>query len=499
MKFFTFYLLMFVNLFFTIFAATNINAQTPGDYGLLTVNDSGDSHDVAPGDRICLDPAGKCTLRAAIEETNALPNGFFINFTLPSGSVIDLTLGELKITQKVNIIGPGSEKLTVQRSSTAGTPQFRIFHVNLADLSSLPVPVIIRGLTIKNGETASDGGGVFIFYQNVVQMTDVAVTNNRASSGGGIYNAGTIYMTRSLVNANIGNGSFGGGIASLGTSLSIISNSTLTNNSGANGGAVYNSGSLLLVNNTISHNSATTAGSGVSNTSNGTVYVLNTIIGMDTASSSLSGAFVSKGNNLITDARSSTGFTNGVNGDQVSDNNAINPLLGDLADNGGTTLTRALLAGSPAIDRGNNCVISINCGEPFPTIFQLMSDQRKGFYRSTGNTADVGAYESGSTFSAAKFGLIGSAFGTRFGGAFIVLTRADDGAKFYTSMNQFSNYRFDNLDRAFYIFEIKSKRANTGFIHYFDFEEFALPPGAPLTIERNNQKFVIETSDPAKK
>jgi hypothetical protein len=499
MKFFTISLLMIVNIFFTTLAATNIHAQTPGDYGLLTVNDSGDSHDVAPGDRICLDAAGKCTLRAAIEETNALPNGFFVNFTLPSGSVIDLTLGELKITQKVNIIGPGSEKLTVQRSPNAGTPQFRIFHVNLADLSSLPVPVIIRGLTIRNGETASDGGGVFIFYQNIVQMTDVVLTNNRASSGGGIFNAGILYMSRSLVNANLGNGFFGGGISNLGSALSIISNSTLTNNSGASGGAVYNSGSLLLVNNTISHNSATSAGSGVSNAANGTVYVLNTIIGMDTASSSLSGAFNSKGNNLITDARNSTGFTNGVNGDQVSDNNAINPLLGNLSANGGATPTRALLAGSPAIDRGNTCVINGNCGEPFPQIFPMMSDQRKGFYRSVGGAPDVGAYESNSTFSLPKLGLGGVSFSTRFAGAFVILTRAGDGEKFYASMNQFGNYRFNELDAAFYIFEVRSKRANTGYIHHLDLDDFVLPPGAPLTFELANQKIVIEKNEPSEK
>src|SRR5689334_17002832 len=111
-------------------------------------------------------------------------------------------------------------------------------------------------------------------------------------------------------------------------SSAIISDSTLTENSAVNGGAIYNQGSLLLVNNTISHNSATNFGSSIVSAASGTINVLNTIVGMDTAVSSLWGAFTSLGNNLIADARNSTGFTDGANGDQVSDNNAINPQLG---------------------------------------------------------------------------------------------------------------------------------------------------------------------------
>jgi hypothetical protein len=56
--------------------------------------------------------------------------------------------------------------------------------------------------------------------------------------------------------------------------------------------------------------------------------------------------------------------------------------LGPLADNGGSTLTMALLPGSPAIDRGNTSLA--------PAI-----DQR-GFPRPAGSAADVGSFEYGS-------------------------------------------------------------------------------------------------------
>jgi hypothetical protein len=61
------------------------------------------------------------------------------------------------------------------------------------------------------------------------------------------------------------------------------------------------------------------------------------------------------------------------------------PKLGPLADNGGPTLTMALLPGSPAIDAGN-------------TSLAPATDQR-GFSRPAGRAADIGAFEYGSVMS----------------------------------------------------------------------------------------------------
>ena len=58
--------------------------------------------------------------------------------------------------------------------------------------------------------------------------------------------------------------------------------------------------------------------------------------------------------------------------------NVADPKLGPLADNGGDTLTHALLPGSPAIDAGGDC------DEPF--------DQR-GVPRPQGPACDIGGYE----------------------------------------------------------------------------------------------------------
>jgi CSLREA domain-containing protein len=446
-------------LFLSAFAVTSVYAQNTT---LFTVNHNGDTNDENLGDNVCADSNGKCTLRAAIQEANVNTSQDAVNFALPVPSTIDLTLGELPITSNIYIAGPGARNLTIQRSAT-GAADFRIFGINYIEAHNTPLPITIRGLAIKNGKSTGDGGAIYIHYSTKVHFFDVAITNNTAAgSGGGIFNAGTMNLTRSLVASNTGNGIYSGGIINIGLATSVIANSTLTNNTGNQGGAVYNSGSLLLVNNTFSHNAALVGGSSIMNGAFGTVSVLNTIIGMDTTSptSSLSGAFNSLGNNLVTDARNSTGFTNGTNGDQVSDNNAINPLLGNLADNGGQTDTRALLNGSPAINNGNNCVYNTNCASPVPPGFFLFTDQRLNYRRLGGAAVDVGAFESQTFTLFGSGGLGGFGFRNRSGGALLILTAAGTNEKQTRITNPFGNFFFNNLTFGeVYFLERKPKRA----------------------------------------
>ena len=63
------------------------------------------------------------------------------------------------------------------------------------------------------------------------------------------------------------------------------------------------------------------------------------------------GTIESAGFNILGDDTDCT--FNDTTGDQVgTDGSPIDPLLGALADNGGPTMTHALLDGSPAIDTG---------------------------------------------------------------------------------------------------------------------------------------------------
>ncbi len=95
----------------------------------------------------------------------------------------------------------------------------------------------------------------------------------------------------------------------------------------------------------------------------------------------ISGAVVgSSSYNLIGDGTGLSGITNGVNNNQVgSGASPINPLLGPLVNNGGSTETHALLTGSPALDTGNNATCPA-------------TDQR-GIPRPGGAACDIGSYE----------------------------------------------------------------------------------------------------------
>jgi hypothetical protein len=174
-----------------------------------------------------------------------------------------------------------------------------------------------------------------------------------------------------------------------------VVNSTVTGNSivnstpgGGGGGIEANStftGMITLQNDTISGNaSPITNGGGISWTgAAGSVFsVQNTIVAGNTApagpdANSAAGTFTDGGGNLIGVSGQGSGNT-GFTGQTGSVTSPLNPLLGPLQNNGGPTLTLALLSGSPAIDRG--------------VTNKLTVDQR-GVSRPQGSAYDVGAYE----------------------------------------------------------------------------------------------------------
>ncbi|MGE0132107.1 MAG: choice-of-anchor Q domain-containing protein [Blastocatellales bacterium] len=70
----------------------------------------------------------------------------------------------------------------------------------------------------------------------------------------------------------------------------------------------------------------------------------------------------------------------------------LDALLAPLGNYGGLTTAHALLPGSPAINAGDNCVLTMNgCGNNNPA---LATDQRgAGFNRQIGGVVDIGAFE----------------------------------------------------------------------------------------------------------
>jgi hypothetical protein len=166
------------------------------------------------------------------------------------------------------------------------------------------------------------------------------------------------------------------------------------------GGAIETEGAdINLVNCTIFGNSAagSTGGGGLDPKGDfrtqGTISLLNTIVAGNHATTGLGpdihglvSTAALTGHNLIGDG-STTGLVNGQHGNLVgSTGHTINPRLGPLQFNGGLTPTLALLAGSPAIDAGDDSVLGPGIG--------LTTDQRgPGFARKVGLHVDIGAFE----------------------------------------------------------------------------------------------------------
>jgi hypothetical protein len=119
---------------------------------------------------------------------------------------------------------------------------------------------------------------------------------------------------------------------------------------GLGGGIAVNFGLCLLENCTITGNLASSPGqafgSGVYG-DQGTVGIVNSIVAGNLGTNDVSGNFSSLGHNIF-------GITNGLFFFlfDPTDLLGVDPRLGPLQDNGGPTLTHALLTGSPAIDAG---------------------------------------------------------------------------------------------------------------------------------------------------
>ncbi|MBI2361119.1 MAG: hypothetical protein HYV04_19810 [Deltaproteobacteria bacterium] len=270
------------------------------------------------------------------------------------------------------ISGPGPSLLAVD-----GGGAVQVFMVNTAVFGAM---VDISGLTIQNGFSAGQGGAVFNSNTSgTTTFTDVAMRNNSAGGfGGAIFNSsGTLVLKGVTVEGN--SAIFGGGIINVGTMS--LTNVTLSDNAARGGGAIYNIAAMTLINATLSGNSASMAGFGGGILNGGTLRLKNTIVANSLSGSDcapVAGALLSDGYNLDSDGSCALGA--------ASDLPNTNPLLGPLADNGGPTMTHALMDGSPAIDAG-----SPDCPPP-------ATDQRGVARPQDGNgdgasACDIGAYE----------------------------------------------------------------------------------------------------------
>jgi hypothetical protein len=229
---------------------------------------------------------------------------------------------------------------------------------------------------------------------NTAEVSDLS-TGGVDGGGGLVSHSGTLGVGFSSISENfaeldVGGGDNGGGaILDLG-GQSVYLTSTFSDNSvslsfsgtptaGNGGGAILTFGASQASDLTIAGNSIDSGSGGGVSSGTAAFTLKNTIIADNTAASgaNCAGSFSSSGFNL--ESANTCGLTN--TGDLVN----TEPDLGELQDNGGSTLTRALPAGSPAVDTGSCTDI---LGDP------LGIDQREvARPQPTGGRCDIGAYE----------------------------------------------------------------------------------------------------------
>ena len=226
----------------------------------------------------------------------------------------------------------------------------------------------LTGSTVS-GNTGRNSGGIKSDNGGTLTLTNSTVSGNNAEYGAGINNDATLTVTATTVSGNTASAAGGGIFTNFGTLT--LTNSILSGNSAvSSGGGIYNSqATITIVNSTFSSNS----GGGIRSDASGTVNMTNTIVANTTSGSDCLGAgtFNSNDYNLDSDSTCNLIATNDLPG--------VDPLLGSLQNNGGSTFTHALQSGSPAIDAGDD--------GSAPATDQI------GTARPQGSASDIGAFE----------------------------------------------------------------------------------------------------------
>ena len=266
----------------------------------------------------------------------------------------------------------------------------------------------VTGSTVSANTSLFKGGGIYS-YGNLFVVDSMISINVAGTEGGGIceiiHISPILRVTSSTVFMNL-SGTDGGGILvdlvlPADPKPAVITNSTISSNKakGNGGGVVVGGAPLTVEHSTITLNKADTdvnggVGGGIGfGGFGGAVDQSNTIV-----AANISGAAV---DDDVSGFGAATAFycliginTAGIVVDPgpgmtslIGGAVPINPMLGPLANNGGPTKTHALLASSPAINKGNPAAVAGLGGVP-------TFDQREApFARVSGGRIDIGAFE----------------------------------------------------------------------------------------------------------
>jgi hypothetical protein len=332
---------------FTVVCPTTVNVADGDVSGLIAAINAANAN-LGP-DIINLAPGGTYTLTAVAED-----DGYWG----PTGTPY--------IRTEIAINGNGA---TIQRSSDAATPAFRILFVFVGNLTLDRVTLMGGYLDPEGGDTRGGGGGLGMTGSTAL-IRNSTITGNYASAGGGVLNwNGTLRIENSTISYNTAyGGRTGGGIMNFshyGVSTTTISSSTIFENQADGPTGFEGRGDAISA----------------YYPPPGSITFKNSILASPTRGLGSTCIYLtptSGGYNIADDA--SCGLTGS------GDLNSTDPLLGSLSYNGSPTPTHVPLPGSPAIDAVPIASCTDANGAPTTT------DQR-GIGRPQGAVCDIGSVE----------------------------------------------------------------------------------------------------------
>lgn len=329
---------------------------------------------------------GAGSLRAAVIASNDFPSANTVTFQSGLTGSIPVIRGELSIEAPVDIEGPGADELTVD-----GGNAHRIFESE----PGYGLDVTIAGLTLANGSAFVGRAGAVLQSGGNLTLQSLEATGSYAYNPGGaiatLLGVGDLTIESSTLSGNQADGA--GAILFVGDELTVRS-STISGNSGGiySGGGIYATGTgpATITDSTITGNDA---GKG------GGVYVYMGSQGPTFTNSLLADNTATVGPDLYADNPATDptatfslfedpGASGQLGGSTSSDVFGVDPQLGALALNGGTTRTQALPQSSPAVDQGMSSTADQR-GVARPVDFASIPDSMA----LGANGADIGAFE----------------------------------------------------------------------------------------------------------
>jgi hypothetical protein len=248
---------------------------------------------------------------------------------------------------------------------------------------------ITSSIISRNSAVRGGGGIMSVNFSNTpgcsLSIENSTVSLNSAHSEGGILSQACDFILRdSTVSAN--KSSIGAGGVWVSFAPALIENSTITGNKGAFAGGIFSQRSLTVSNSTITGN-ISKKGGGIYN-GNGEIILKRSIVsgnkaavGPEIYKPSHYSVVVTVDNYNVLGTSGDPGVVNFSPGiSDIVPSGAITTILSPLADNGGPTLSHALVTGSPAIDAS-------------PHDADCPSEDQRGITRPQGAACDIGAFE----------------------------------------------------------------------------------------------------------